>query len=223
MKCPKCATRKAKRPCPALGAEICAPCCAENRLKTIPCPQDCPYLEAEYYQLARRRSRAASRGRKFVDWGTKLFAREEAREFAFNLQADLYFFIRREHGGRITNVAAARALDHLKGLFAAIFVPDGGAPHPLTSFLKERLEDAKRYPRRPDWGPTEWTRTIGALVAHVRSLGGEETTAYWDEVANFFDALDFEADLDYSPLDGKTEAPPASGFRESASGLIIPT
>jgi hypothetical protein len=40
-KCPKCSTRKAKRSCPGIGGEICPSCCAENRLKSIPCPQDC--------------------------------------------------------------------------------------------------------------------------------------------------------------------------------------
>lgn len=44
MKCPSCNQRKGKRPCPALGKNICAQCCGEKRVLEIPCPKDCRYL-----------------------------------------------------------------------------------------------------------------------------------------------------------------------------------
>ena len=42
--CPLCNTRKPKRPCPALSADICPQCCGREREETIRCPLDCPYL-----------------------------------------------------------------------------------------------------------------------------------------------------------------------------------
>jgi hypothetical protein len=44
MLCPLCATRRARRACPAVGQQICAVCCGTKRLVEIPCPADCPYL-----------------------------------------------------------------------------------------------------------------------------------------------------------------------------------
>jgi len=42
--CPLCGTRRARRGCPAVGAQICAVCCGTKRLIEIPCPSDCPWL-----------------------------------------------------------------------------------------------------------------------------------------------------------------------------------
>lgn len=42
--CPLCATRRARRRCPALAKEICAVCCGTKRLVQIPCPRDCTWL-----------------------------------------------------------------------------------------------------------------------------------------------------------------------------------
>ena len=46
MTCPLCRQRKAKRPCPALGHDICAVCCGTKRLREIACPPTCGYLDA---------------------------------------------------------------------------------------------------------------------------------------------------------------------------------
>ena len=42
--CGQCGQRPPRRQCPALQAEICAPCCGEERERTIDCPFDCAYL-----------------------------------------------------------------------------------------------------------------------------------------------------------------------------------
>jgi hypothetical protein len=42
--CPICETRKPRRFCPAMQAEICTVCCATGREETIDCPIDCEYL-----------------------------------------------------------------------------------------------------------------------------------------------------------------------------------
>jgi hypothetical protein len=44
MKCPICDTRKPRRHCPGLNAEICSICCGNEREVSISCPLDCPYL-----------------------------------------------------------------------------------------------------------------------------------------------------------------------------------
>lgn len=42
--CVHCGVAKGKRACPALGGEICAPCCGKHRLVDIACPADCRWL-----------------------------------------------------------------------------------------------------------------------------------------------------------------------------------
>jgi hypothetical protein len=44
MKCPICDTRKPRRHCPGVNAEICSICCGNEREVSISCPLDCPYL-----------------------------------------------------------------------------------------------------------------------------------------------------------------------------------
>jgi hypothetical protein len=46
--CPSCGQRKAKRPCPALGHDICPVCCGTKRLREIACPPTCGYLESAH-------------------------------------------------------------------------------------------------------------------------------------------------------------------------------
>jgi hypothetical protein len=43
--CTLCNKRKAKRACPALGADICPSCCGEARENTLDCPLECEYLQ----------------------------------------------------------------------------------------------------------------------------------------------------------------------------------
>ncbi len=222
-KCVKCSSRKAKRPCPALAVDICPVCCAENRLIEIPCPQDCPFLQGEFYQHRRRQERAASHGRDFLALQEKLFPEEGPREFAFRLQADVYYYLRKN--GPLDDRTMASAFDIVKGALSKIFVPPD-APIPIALFLTTRLSDARRYPDRgPGFSPEERRRAVGALASHIRSLARDGSRRYHEILAGFFDSLDFEADLDYSPEDAAApdsgpEGPPAP--RRSPSGLILP-
>jgi hypothetical protein len=51
IKCASCRQRKAKRACPALGAELCTLCCGRLRQKELRCPPACPFLaEHKLYQ-----------------------------------------------------------------------------------------------------------------------------------------------------------------------------
>ena len=219
-KCPKCSTRKAKRACPALGAEICPPCCAENRLVSIPCPRDCPHLQGEFYQHRRRQERATARGRDFLALQERLFPDEIARGFAFRLMADIYYFTR--ESGPLDDAAMAAGLGVLKGSLSKIFVPPDGAS-PLGRFLVERMADRRRYPDAPGMGAEERRRAVGAIEGHVRSLARAGGRQFQDLLSSFFDALDFEADLDYSPADaGEGPAAAPGGPRRSPGGLILP-
>lgn len=44
--CPLCASRKARRACPAKGVSICSVCCGTKRLIEIACPPDCVWLQS---------------------------------------------------------------------------------------------------------------------------------------------------------------------------------
>lgn len=44
QKCAICGTRRAKRFCPGLRADICPQCCGKEREETIACPFDCEFL-----------------------------------------------------------------------------------------------------------------------------------------------------------------------------------
>jgi hypothetical protein len=45
MKCNICDTRKPRRFCPGLAADICSICCGAEREVTVNCPLDCQYLQ----------------------------------------------------------------------------------------------------------------------------------------------------------------------------------
>jgi hypothetical protein len=44
MKCKICGTRKPRRHCPGVGADICSICCGNEREVSVNCPLDCEYL-----------------------------------------------------------------------------------------------------------------------------------------------------------------------------------
>lgn len=44
VNCHLCESRPPRRACPALGRDICAPCCGEEREVSIDCPLECEYL-----------------------------------------------------------------------------------------------------------------------------------------------------------------------------------
>ncbi len=233
-KCPRCSSRKGKRHCPALRTSICPACCADERLKTIACPQDCVHLRGELYQHRRRQERARSLGKEFVDANKKIFPSRESHDFAFNLQADIYYFSRKH--GPVSDEAIAGALESLRSYCSRIFVPEG-APHPILPFLIERIRDARRYPVGPGFTVEAQMRALGSLASYIRSLArsatasparpgakGGDTTRHFESLSSFFDSLDFEADLDYSPEDPQAAAAQEEAVvRRSPGGLILPS
>jgi hypothetical protein len=159
-----------------------------------------------------------SRGRGFLEALEKLLPDPEARDVAFKLHADIYFFEKRH--GPATDEELAGVLDELRRGPSRILLP-GGASHPLLAFLRERLEDEARYPSTPDSESARRLRVISAIAERARR-SAPGSRAIHDEVASFFDALDFESDLDYSPEDSKEDDSPAGFARSSEGGLILP-
>src|SRR6185295_4040522 len=52
--CPRCRKRPARRSCPALRTNICAVCCAQERMIDLACPDSCQYLRAAREQVIMR-------------------------------------------------------------------------------------------------------------------------------------------------------------------------
>ena len=222
-KCPKCSTRKGKRYCPALTTEICSLCCAEHRLQTIACPQDCPHLASEFYQQGRRRDRAASEGRRFGEALNEMFEDGDRRQLAFILQADVFYFA--ERNGEVTNGNVLEALQHVEGSLGTI-VTAGSPPHPLAAFLAERIErGVPQTELRSRLNDEEVVRVVRAIARHVGQVGKGDSTEYLAEIRAFFGALDFVADLDYDPSEGdpnEGETATPDEPKRSAGGLILP-
>jgi len=84
--CVYCSGRSGKRACPALGGEICPPCCGKHRMADITCPPDCRWLHG--LAIIRDRSTftreqyfsACDRLMAFVDSPSNLEHRDSALE-----------------------------------------------------------------------------------------------------------------------------------------------
>jgi len=91
MLCPLCRSRKAKRNCPAVGAQICAVCCGTKRIVELACPPTCVYLEH-----AQRHPAAALKRQQEADLtvllGTVGRVSESQLQFFFLLQAAILRF-----------------------------------------------------------------------------------------------------------------------------------
>ena len=163
-KCPRCQERRPKRSCPALGVDICAPCCGEERLRTISCVESCEYLAGEQYQTGRRQEKSRSGGRKFLEEMNELFSsRENLYTFAIMLHADIFAFS--QVYGPLNNRRILMALERVKGLLSA------SAPTP------HRLDDID----------AEILKTL--LRAHVDRTGsatGRGLLEEWDEAQRRF-------------------------------------
>jgi hypothetical protein len=227
-KCPKCGQRRGKRFCPALDTLICPQCCAEHRLNTIRCPEDCPHLQKEFYQLARREERARTRGKPFLDTLQRLFLTEPSRRFAYHLHSDAFWWMRKSRP--LTNEALLVAFERLRELLGAVFVP-AERPSPLADFLHALVRQSPRHREleSPQFSESHRHRAVEVLCRHVRGLAPAESLSYYELIFSHFGELDFEADLGYSPaeeIDLKALDPAGKGgvpgFRESRSGLILP-
>lgn len=228
-KCPRCSQRKGKRPCPALGISLCPQCCAAGRLSVIACPATCEFLAGEVYQHARRKDLAVSRGRALLASNESLSG-PGLQEIAFRLEADLYYFQKKQ--GPLSDTALEESLATVRAHLAPrrILIAGATAPHPAVEYLLARLSDDRRFPvGSPTW-EEDRDRALSFLVSQVRQSvrdapaapPGEPTTHHFGLLESFFGALDFEADLNYSPDDPRPGEEPISGGERAPGGLILP-
>jgi len=220
-KCPKCERKKGKRFCPALDTSICATCCAEHRLTTIPCPQDCAHLGAEYYQRHRRRERAQSAGRALRSTLGRLLYSRAMLDFAFQVLADAYWWHRRHKRPWPPDDAMADALEGVSERLSALAMPTSGDA--LVAFLVELCRRGRRHAdiTRAGLEPARRRDALTILARHIRERArGSDPEGAWfvSEVCPYFDALDFEADLDYSPAEELADGRSTSG--DGAAGSI---
>ena len=224
-KCIHCGQKKGKRLCPALDGFICAQCCATHRLQDIQCPPDCTYLQSEFYQQGRRNQKARSKGKLFIEAVENNFRSEGARGFAFMVQADIYWWCSRE--GKLANLVIAEAMQSAcSGLAKIPVVQD--SDEPLADFLGKLLSTSSRYQaqRTGDFNEDSQIKVLEKLAVIARGHGGsedpQESSSFLEMTSSYFDQLDFEADLDYSPLDELDPGNEAAEENEPGSGLIIP-
>ena len=225
-KCVHCGQKKGKRHCPALEDGICAQCCATHRLKTIQCPADCVHLQSEFYQQGRRSQKAQSAGKKFLDRTSASFHSEEAQSFAFMVQADLYWWCSRHDA--LANEEIARIL---KATTADPDCPTGDEDD-LADFIRKLFSRSQRYSNleKNGFDQEQKKKVIEALAScarnHADGESGKESQSYLQELSDYFDQLDFEADLDYSPTEELAEeTPPTNGEEEQSAeerDLTIP-
>ena len=142
------------------------------------------------------------------------------------VQADLYWWCSR-HGG-LANQEIARTLKTTAA--------DPGGPtgdeNDLAGFIRKLLSRSQRYSNLEKNGfePEQKKKVLGALAScaqnHTAGEPGKESQSYLQELSDYFDQLDFEADLDYSPLEELAEeTPPTSGEEDQSaeeSGLTLP-
>lgn len=187
-RCPRCGERPPKRECPALGREICAACCARDRLREIPCPSNCPYLENESYQERRRQDRAQSRGREFLSAMAELTDSDEAFQLALWLQAHTYLFLfgEKKRDGARDDAAMARAYAAAAEAYSPLVLPQGDR-HPLATFLLERLKE--RDPERPEVPPEECRRLLRRLSEYAASVRDEEGRGYGEALESYYGLL----------------------------------
>ena len=223
-KCKHCGQKKGKRQCPALNDVICAQCCATHRLDTIQCPADCTYLQSEFYQQGRRNQKAQARGKKFLERVGSDFHSEAAQGFAFMLQADLYWWCSRNGG--LSNASIAKALEASAATPGRIIVAQ--EKEPLAVFLGKLFKGSSRYTAlgKSGFEADSQKKVLKSLAACARKHQGpensEESLSFLEEISAYFDQLDFEADLDYSPLEELEDETNTLAGKKSEGGLILP-
>ena len=226
-KCKHCGQKKGKRLCPALDGFICAQCCATHRLQDIQCPADCTYLQSEFYQQGRRNQKARSKGKMFIEIVENNFHSEAARGFAFMVQADIYWWCSMH--GKLPNLLIAEAMESAcSGLAIIPVVQD--SDNPLADFLGKLLNVSSRYEslRTGDFKEDSQRKALEKLAAiarnHEKKEDPEKSNSFLEVASSYFDQLDFEADLDYSPLEemGNKNQAGAEEEDKPGSGLIIP-
>ena len=131
--------------------------------------------------------------------------------------------------GKLPNLLIAEAMESAcSGLAIIPVVQDSDNPHP--DFLGKLLNVSSRYEslRTGDFKEDSQRKALEKLAAIARNHGKiedpEKSNSFLEVASSYFDQLDFEADLDYSPLEemGNKNQAGAEEEDKPGSGLIIP-
>lgn len=145
------------------------------------------------------------------------------------VQSDLYWWCARH--GDLSNKELASALD-ASLLNSPGTDIDQGEKNDPADFLSQLFSRSSRYKELEKNGfDTDQKRKVLDSLAncarnHAENADATESQSFIKELKSYFDQLDFEADLDYSPLEElaeETDSPTKEdGDQDKESGLIIP-
>jgi hypothetical protein len=201
MACPLCASRKARRACPALGRDICAPCCGAKRLVEIACPADCGYLAA-----ARAHPPAVVARQQERDFRFAISMVHQLSETAYRLLLVLQQAVQQHQATAVpplidadvvdaagslastfetaargilydhqpTSLPAQRLLSDLKGVVDEVGRASGGAVEREAAAALRRIERAARDAEAAlGEGPRSYLAFLGRLPALAAATAGQ--------------------------------------------------
>ena len=145
-KCIYCHERKGKRPCPALGGDICSQCCGTHRVVSIACHTDCVYLDANVEYQQKRVGDQFEQERRAFYKDLLEQSGDKAAEMFYFLEAVTFKHFQAKSDAQDGEVIAA--IQALRRSFSPIHVPEGMAP-PFTEALKKEY-DAFMEGEKPD-------------------------------------------------------------------------
>lgn len=145
-KCIYCHQKRGKRPCPALGGEICTGCCGEHRGREITCPTNCPYFVThEAYQRGRLGEVFSQAREGFHEEVEKLHG-SRALQLLNLCDVAAYQFFHNRSGALDWELLAG--LEYSRRQLSAIAVPSGG-PTPYGEFLDKSVQEFCSHARIP--------------------------------------------------------------------------
>ncbi|HDI11416.1 MAG TPA: hypothetical protein ENF77_03705 [Candidatus Acetothermia bacterium] len=168
--CAICGERVGERVCPALGGKrICSVCCGKNRLKTLHCPPDCPYLLAAERNLRERRARELSKGWALLVSYLRQAGKGHLLPYLEVLREAL---ARGLHELDATDTEVAAALDYCARKLSPIELLER-PPSPLGKALEEAFLPLVRSGKLDGEVVREAMRTLAEFVEHF-SRGDDE-------------------------------------------------
>jgi len=190
--CSQCQRRRAKRRCPALGAELCSLCCGRLRGQDVRCPESCPHLSRHLpYQERKafqKKAFPAAQIPRDERWSWLVLNIESLLE---KIAAD-----RPEFTDREAVLALAAARDKTEKARPALLVseasarPEGGPGEIIYQGIERcRFEGRIVLPQPLQaYSREEKLAALDDLIAGIRRLAGEEPEGrtYLEELAARF-------------------------------------
>lgn len=185
MSCPLCRQRRPRRPCPALGQEICPVCCGTKRIVEIACTPDCVYLSA-----AEKHPAAAVRRRQEHDIGLLMAAIGRLSEPQLQLFFVLQTFISRfaPQGGLMRAVDADVA-EAAGAVAATLETAERGVvyEHQCASAAAEELRRSLRVflSEVGRGGGARFDREVAVVLRGIERGASHQTAGFEDGDASY--------------------------------------